>query len=120
MSFLNFDITHFPKDVRHFAEKAKGITTTIKADLAKGIVQDAAAYIPQGEVLREELIAICNAAIAGCDALIKISDGAGLNGRLQRLGADIVKIQHASKEEKHNFGFYCHCFQLAFDGVFGK
>lgn len=116
--FLNFDITHIPADVKKLAEKAANWTKTIEGELNSSKVIDLAKLIPDGEVAREALIAICETAIHACDALIQISDNAGVQARLQRLGSDIVALQHSS--EKHTISFYIISFETVFRDLFGK
>ena len=111
------DITLIPSEVKALATKWANFTTQLKKDLQSNIAIDLAALIPGGTQLDTDLINACNAAITGCNALIAVADNAGLNGRLQRLGSDLTKIEHA--DEKHTPSFYIICFETVFNDLFG-
>lgn len=111
------DITLIPAEVKTLATKWANFTTQLKKDLQSGIAIDLATLIPGGAQLDTDLIAACNAAITGCNALIAASDTVGLSSRLQRLGSDLTNIEHAS--EKHTITFYVVCFETVFHDLFG-
>ena len=111
------DITLIPHDVKLIAQKWANFTTKLKAALQSNVAIDLAALAGQSQ-LDATLIAACDQAIKGCNLLISIADNEGLNARLQRLGSDLTKMEHAS--EKPTFSFYCIAFETVFNDLFGK
>ena len=112
------NIQLIPAEVKALATKFATITTQIKKDLQSNIAVDAAALFPGGTQLDTDLIAICNAALTGCNALIAVTDNTGLNARLQRLGSDLTAMAHAG--QKHTPSFYIICFETIFNDLFGN
>jgi hypothetical protein len=112
------DITIIPAEVKHLAQKAAAKTQEIETALKSNVVVDLAALFPGGTQLDQECIALCEGAIKGCNALIAVADNAGLNGRLQRLGSDLVKLQHDSS--KHTISWYITAFEIVFADLMGK
>ena len=116
--FLGLTIEHIPADVRSLAEKCANITTILKSELQSAVVTDVAALFPGGEQLDTDCIAACNVAVTACKAVENIADSPAVNAILQRLGADLTKIQHSS--EKHTISFYIASFEIVFHDIFGK
>jgi len=111
------DVTMIPAEVKHLATKWANFTTKLKAALQSNVAIDLAAMTGE-TALDQTIISACDEAIKGCNALIAIADNVGLNARLQRLGSDLTKMEHAS--EKHTFSFYCVAFETVFNDMFGK
>ncbi len=112
------NIELIPAEVKAIATKWAAFTTQLKKDLQSNIAIDLAALIPGGAQLDTDLIQCCNVAITGCNALISASDSVGLNARLQRLGSDLTRIEHAI--EKHTVSFYIVAFETVFADLFGS
>ena len=112
------NIELIPAEVKTLATKWATFTTQLKKDLQSNIAIDLAALIPGGTQLDTDLVTACNAAIAGCNALIAIADNTGLNARLQRLGSDLTRIEHA--DQKHTASFYIISFETIFNDLFGN
>jgi hypothetical protein len=118
LSKIGLEIVHIDADIKSVATKAATITTAIEKALNSNVAIDLATLVPQGEIVREEVISLCNEAIAGCKALQAIGDGSGIEGRLQRLGTDLTQLWH--NNTTHTFSFYCECFEAVYNDLFGK
>jgi len=119
LSKIGIEITHISEDVKVFATNSAKVTTAIKNDLQSNVAIDIAALInPFGETIRQEAISLCTIAIQGCQELTKISDTAGIEGRLQRLGSDLTQLQHT--DATHTFSYYCECFEAIYNDLFSN
>jgi hypothetical protein len=78
---------------------------------------DLAALFPGGSQLDASLIAACEVAIKGCQAVEGIADSPAVVAILQRLGADLTKMQH---DGDHSISHYVAWFEVIFNDIFGK
>lgn len=115
---MHLSIELIPGEIKHLAEHAASVTTTIRTDLQKGIVTDVAALFPGGGQLQTDCIAACNLAIQACTAVEGIAGSPAVQAIFQRLGADIVRLQHANNN--HTISDYITWFEVIFHDIFGK
>lgn len=111
------DITIIPKEVKKLATKFAGVTTAISTALASNEAIDIEKLIPGGTTLAAGLQGLCATAIKGCNSLIAAVDTTGVKARLQRLGADLTAMEHAS--DRHSISFYITSFETVFADLFG-
>lgn len=90
---LHIELENIPKLVVEASDKFIALCTQIEADLNSGIVKTAAEYIPDGEPVREEAIAIIDTAIKAAQALKALGDDAGFKGRLLTLSTQLTNLE---------------------------
>jgi len=112
------DVTLIPHDVKELATKYANVTKTIQTDLQSGIATDIAAMFPGGTQLQKDLIAVTGRAVTALNAVAGLAGNNAGSAILQRLGADLTQIEHAST--KHTISFYITSFELVFHDLFGS
>jgi hypothetical protein len=121
---IGLELIHIPEDIRAISTTVGNETIKLQAELQSNAAIDIAAVVDAAlgttvaETVRQDGIAICTTAIAGCKALQGISDTAGVAGRLKRLGTDLTQLAHASNQ--HSFAFYDECFETVINDLLGK